>query len=110
MVVYAVQDEEIDLEALVRSGGIETYFAPVIDAFTHDRVGYQIFQAPIGDPVLGLAESESLRAAMHRSELIGDIDSSLRATAIRTAEAAGLPAPPFVPAATGQAALPGLLA
>ncbi len=85
-----MNEQRLDLEELVRSGGIETYFAPVIDSYTFDRVGYQIFQAPVGDPALGHAESENLRRAMHASELIGDIDASLRETAIRTAEAAGL--------------------
>lgn len=92
MLVDTAQVDNLDLEELVRSGGIETYFAPVVDSFTLDKVGYQIFQAPTGDPALGLAESENLRAAMHDSPMIGDIDSSLRATAIRTAESAGLPA------------------
>ncbi|RBP64174.1 EAL domain-containing protein (putative c-di-GMP-specific phosphodiesterase class I) [Brevibacterium sanguinis] len=86
-----MNEQRLDLEELVRSGGIETYFAPVVDSLTFDKVGYQIFQAPVGDPALGHAESENLRRAMHSSELIGDIDASLRDTAIRTAEAAGLP-------------------
>lgn len=91
MVVEAVHDQDLALEELVRSGGIETYFAPVVDVYTLDKVGYQILQAPVGDPVLGHAESENLRRAMYDSALIGDIDASLRATALRTAEAAGLP-------------------
>lgn len=91
MVVEAVHDLDLALEELVRSGGIETYFAPVVDAYTFDKVGYQILQAPIDDPALGHAESENLRREMHASAMIGDIDASLRATALRTAEAAGLP-------------------
>lgn len=86
-----MNEQRLDLEELVRSGGIETYFAPVVDSFTFDKVGYQIFQAPVGDPALGSAESENFRSALHASDLIGDIDASLRETAIRTAEAAGLP-------------------
>lgn len=91
MVVEVVPDEDWALEELVRSGGIETYFAPVVDALTFNRVGHQILQAPTGDPALGRAESENLRNAMHASSMIGDIDASLRDAALRTAEAAGLP-------------------
>ncbi|MCM1012297.1 MULTISPECIES: EAL domain-containing protein [unclassified Brevibacterium] len=89
--VGTANDQDLALEELVRSGGIETFFAPVVDSFTFDTVGYQILQAPIGDPALGHAESENLRQAMHASAMIGDIDASMRATALRTAEAAGLP-------------------
>lgn len=89
--VEAVPEDDLALEDLVRSGGIETYFAPVVDAFTFHRVGHQILQAPIGDPELGRAESENLRSAMRASSMIGDIDASLRDTALRTAESAGLP-------------------
>ncbi|MGO2038290.1 MAG: EAL domain-containing protein [Brevibacterium sp.] len=90
MVVQA-PDQDLALEDLVRSGGIETYFAPVVDVYTFGKVGYQILQAPVDDPVVGRAESENLRESMHSSAMIGDIDASLRATALRTAEAAGLP-------------------
>src|SRR5699024_1015477 len=79
------------LEDLVRSGGIETYFTPVVDTLTFHRVGHQILQAPVGDPALGRAEAENLRRSIRTSSMIGDIDSSLRDTALRTAEAAGLP-------------------
>lgn len=89
--VEVVPDEDRALEELVRSGGIETYFAPVVDALTFKRVGHQILQAPTGDPALGRAESENLRNAMRSSSMIGDIDASLRDSALRTAEAAGLP-------------------
>ncbi|KZE16127.1 EAL domain-containing protein [Brevibacterium casei] len=90
-VVQTVKDEDLDLEELVRSGGIETRFAPVVDAFTFDTIGYQVLQAPVGDPALGHAESENLRRAMHASPMIGDLDASMRDTALRTAEGAGLP-------------------
>ncbi|RAF25224.1 hypothetical protein DN545_31130, partial [Burkholderia multivorans] len=86
-----MKDEDLDLEELVRSGGIETRFAPVVDAFTFDTIGYQVLQAPVGDPALGHAESENLRRAMHASPMIGDLDASMRDTALRTAEGAGLP-------------------
>ncbi len=89
--VQTVKDEDLDLEELVRSGGIETRFAPVVDAFTFDTIGYQVLQAPVGDPALGHAESENLRRAMHASPMIGDLDASMRDTALRTAEGAGLP-------------------
>ncbi|WP_366933923.1 EAL domain-containing protein [Brevibacterium renqingii] len=89
--VEAVPEDDLALEELVRSGGIETYFAPVVDALTFQRVGHQILQAPSGDPALGRAESEHLRRTMRASSTIGDIDSSLRDTALRTAESAGLP-------------------
>jgi EAL domain-containing protein (putative c-di-GMP-specific phosphodiesterase class I) len=90
-VVEAVPDDELGLEELVRSGGIETYFAPVVDALTFQRVGHQILQAPTGSPELGRAESENLRHAMRASTITGDIDASLRDSALRTAEGAGLP-------------------
>src|SRR5690606_34026184 len=90
-VVEAVPDDELALEELVRSGGIETYFAPVVDALTFQRVGHQILQAPTGDPELGRAESENLRHSMRVSTITGDIDASLRDSALRTAEGAGLP-------------------
>ena len=89
--VESVPDDELALEELVRSGGIETYFAPVVDALTLQRVGHQILQAPTGDPELGRAESENLRHAMRVSTITGDIDASLRDSALRTAEGAGLP-------------------
>ncbi|WP_169252188.1 EAL domain-containing protein [Brevibacterium sp. 'Marine'] len=90
-VVEAAPEDELALEELVRSGGIETYFAPVVDVLTFQRVGHQILQAPTGDPELGRAESENLRHAMRASTITGDIDASLRDSALRTAEGAGLP-------------------
>src|SRR5699024_8868538 len=90
-VVEAVPEDDLALEDLVRSGGIETYFTPVVDTLTFHRVGHQILQAPVGDPALGRAEAENLRRSIRTSSMIGDIDSSLRDTALRTAESAGLP-------------------
>ncbi|HJA59759.1 MULTISPECIES: EAL domain-containing protein [unclassified Brevibacterium] len=89
--VEAVPEDDLALEDLVRSGGIETYFTPVVDTLTFHRVGHQILQAPVGDPALGRAEAENLRRSIRTSSMIGDIDSSLRDTALRTAESAGLP-------------------
>lgn len=51
--VEAVPEDDLALEDLVRSGGIETYFTPVVDTLTFHRVGHQILQAPVGDPALG---------------------------------------------------------
>lgn len=81
-----------DLERLVRYGLIETYFSPVIDLATDRIVGHQITHGNAEEPTFDAEQSRALRAAIRDAEFTGDIDASLRATALREAEAMGLPA------------------
>lgn len=87
-----IGSEDRELERLIRSGLIGCRFAPVYDIATETTAGYRVRAFNREDPDQDPDGPSPLRAAVHRSELVADVDASLRDVALRTAEAAGLPA------------------
>lgn len=77
-----------DLEELVRSGGVRSLFSPIVDVITGMDAGYRVshFAEAGGTPI----NSPELRQAVRDSDMVGDIDSSIREQTLRDADAAGL--------------------
>lgn len=82
-------DDHLDLEELVRSGQISSLFSPIVDVITGDDAGYRVSHraGEDGEPI----DAETLRRAIRASDMVGDIDSSIRDQTLRDVEAAGLP-------------------
>lgn len=84
-------DSDLDLERLVRSGLITTYFSPVVDLDTDAVIAHQVFHGSAEVPSFGMDDFVALRRAVRGSPLAGDFDSSLRSIALREAETLELP-------------------
>ncbi|SMY12618.1 EAL domain-containing protein [Brevibacterium jeotgali] len=84
-------DSDLDLEELVRSGLVTTYFGPVVDLETDTVVAHQVFHGSVGSACFGIDDFVALRRAVRESPLAGDLDSSLRSLALREAETLELP-------------------
>ncbi|GAA4283870.1 hypothetical protein GCM10022261_14010 [Brevibacterium daeguense] len=91
MTANSLTDPTQELERLVRSGLIDTYFSPVLDFVTGHPAGYMLQHVNREDGRAGHEEAAALRRTIRASELVGDFDSSLRAIGLRAAQAAGLP-------------------
>lgn len=87
----SVDTSTAELERLIRSGLIDTHFAPVVDRFTGEPAGYTLQHLEHGSEDGTGSASARLRADIRASQLIGDFDASLRSIGLRAAEAAGLP-------------------
>lgn len=85
-------DEDLDLENLVRSGLIRTRFAPIVDLDTGSVVAHRVFHTSAEMDVFSMDDFVAVRRAVRESPLAGDLDSSLRAIALREAERLELPA------------------
>ena len=91
MLTDSVDTSTAELERLIRSGLIDTHFAPVVDRFTGEPAGYTLQHLEHGSEDSTGSASARLRADIRASQLIGDFDASLRSIGLRAAEAAGLP-------------------
>lgn len=91
MLTERVNESTHELERLVRSGLIDTYFSPVVDFFTSEPAGYRLQYINREHGEHDDAAAAQLRRTVRSSDLVGDFDSSLRAIGLRAAEAAGLP-------------------
>lgn len=91
MTADSVDATTAELERLIRSGLVDTHFAPVVDRFTGDPAGYTLQHLASGAEESTGTASARLRDDIRSSSLIGDFDASLRSIGLRAAEAAGLP-------------------
>jgi len=84
-------ESDLDLEGLVRSGLLTTYFAPVVDLDTDAVIAHQVFHGNAESAQFGMDDFVALRRSVRDSPLAGDLDSSLRALALREAQTLELP-------------------
>ncbi|MCQ9369378.1 EAL domain-containing protein [Brevibacterium sp. 50QC2O2] len=86
-----VDEQTAHIERLIRSGLVDTYFAPVIDHMTGQQAGYRLQHVDHENPQPDMGDTSQLRRAVRDSPMVGDFDASFRASGLRAAEAAGLP-------------------
>lgn len=84
-------EPSMDLEGLIRSGLIDTYYAPVVEVASGKVAAYRVQQSVRDDDSGADPDIAGLRAAVRDSDMVGDFDASLRAMALRDAESAGIP-------------------